>query len=359
MQAEAERRSRRTSRAGSAATTDDGVGLLLALAHNDVIAHIAQFLGVRSLVRFGATSITHRIVAAREVERRKARIAEIENEVGLLMVSQKQLPNLSAYINRKFHLGDYTERHDPGDYTETLFITGYHGLNGEEVVDIKELYSRIETKNNGEVCVINPRREDFIAAKKLVYDAMRLIDDEIGVFRKALVCIDGTSYFDVWEEFDEDDDDEPGDKIGIFHHERRKFFSFLKKFRISNNRWIPQPRTTVGSLFILPYCFYFPPRGELSRMSSERIKRASRLARLAWDNVYGQFDDILFTKTIKMAEAGDVDAFRIAARELFFHGDKFKHMKTYLFNMISMADGHDPSRQGSVRLDYPQHLGLT
>jgi hypothetical protein len=149
-----------------------------------------------------------------------------------------------------------------------------------------------------------------------------------GLLRKALVCTDGASYFDIWVEYDNDNDDKPGDKIGIFYHERRKFFLYVKRFRILNIRWIPHP-LAAGSLLILPCCFYFPPQSELRRMSSECIKRASRLTKMAWDNVYAQFNNILEIKMIEMVEAGDIDAFCIAARELFFNGDKFKHMNGY------------------------------
>ena len=52
------------------------------LAISDFIAHaVVQFLGVRSLVRFGAACKSHALVVSREVERRKGCIAAVENEV--------------------------------------------------------------------------------------------------------------------------------------------------------------------------------------------------------------------------------------------------------------------------------------
>jgi hypothetical protein len=93
----AERRSRQKSRGGSTAKPA-GVGLLL--EHSDVIADVVQYLGVRSLVRFGATRKSNRAAVAKEVERRKAHIAEIEDEVTLLMAAQKQPTNLTVYIQK-------------------------------------------------------------------------------------------------------------------------------------------------------------------------------------------------------------------------------------------------------------------
>jgi hypothetical protein len=52
------------------------------LALSDFIAHaVVQFLGVRSLVRFGAACKSHAPVVSREVERRKGCIARAQNEV--------------------------------------------------------------------------------------------------------------------------------------------------------------------------------------------------------------------------------------------------------------------------------------
>ena len=52
------------------------------LALSDFIAHaVVQFLGVRSLVRFGAACKSHALVVSREVERRKGCIARAQNEV--------------------------------------------------------------------------------------------------------------------------------------------------------------------------------------------------------------------------------------------------------------------------------------
>ena len=196
------------------ATTKDDCHFELA----DFIASmVVQFLGVRSLAAFGATSKSHRAALANEVDRRKACIAEIEVEVTNLMASEKQSAKLSAYINRAIHLYGNGEGSYDGD-----------GLD--------EMHSHLE-EENGEVEINNPSRDNFLAAKILVYNAMHLIDDEVGIFHKRLVTTDdGTEYFDIWEDVrisDHSDHeiafpfgiDEPGDKINIFREERSKFFS--------------------------------------------------------------------------------------------------------------------------------------
>jgi hypothetical protein len=97
------------------------------------------------------------------------------------------------------------------------------------------MYSHLE-EESGEVAVRNPTREHFLAAKTIIYDAMRLIDDEIGIFQVRSATADGSNYFDVWEDVIISDQpshtiayqfgtEEPGDKIDMFREERRKFFA--------------------------------------------------------------------------------------------------------------------------------------
>lgn len=220
---------------------------------------VAEFLGVRSLVCFGATSKSNRLTATKEVERRKMRIAEVEVDVLRLMTSQKQTAKLSAYIDR------------------TLY---FHGEGGYDGGGFDEMYSHLE-EESGEVIVRNPTRENFLAAKTMIYNGMRLIDDEIGIFHVRSATAEGSDYFDVWEDVIISDHpshaiafpfgtEEPGDKIDMFREERRKFFA-------DDSRTVRGP-PSVGSLFLLPGCFYFPLRGGLSRMSGDDIAEASSLA---------------------------------------------------------------------------------
>ena len=60
------------------ATTKDDCHFELA---DFISSMVVKFLGVRSLVAFGATSKSHRAALANEVDRRKACIAEVEVEV--------------------------------------------------------------------------------------------------------------------------------------------------------------------------------------------------------------------------------------------------------------------------------------
>ena len=227
--------------------------------------------------------------------------------------------------------------------------------------------------------------DNFIAVKKLVYNAMRLIDDEIGIFHQRLVTTESNNYYDIWEDvklpkgpsrFNEYYEDispwstglpsiifdgrtevirsdhnialpfgkrEPGDKIRLFRWERKKFYSRARM--TSSSR-----KSTVGPLFILPRCFYFSPRGEMSRMSRGAIKKASRWA--CWIDVHKflpidqLFEHLIEEKAIEIAEDGNVDAFRIAARELFFNRAPF--MKEYLLKIITIADAKFDEGNGII-----------
>jgi hypothetical protein len=85
----------------SRSTVDDGGSVTSAgeesngLALSDFIVYaVAPFLGVRSLVRFGATSKSHAVVVSKEVERRKACISAAEDEVKRLTMKglERQSP---------------------------------------------------------------------------------------------------------------------------------------------------------------------------------------------------------------------------------------------------------------------------
>ena len=324
---------------------EDGIELLLL----DVIGEeVVRFLGVRSLISFGATSRAYRIVMEKEVERRKAYISQVEVEVTQLMAAMHQPPNLKAYINKKldvYYSAGNQEPEDTDDYEDC-------GLTEEDYEEVKDLYALVEKESGGGVRVSNPTREDFIAAKKLVYTAMRLIDDEIDIFytASAAMPMEEAKYFDVWEDDESYDDafseeeqvlpfgvDEPGDKIEIFSAERQKFFSVVKS---RGRKGLP------GSLFILPFCFFFPLYGDFSTMSIECIRKAIKDVNTGVAYAYflrtemmfpGEFDSALDNVAKKIAADGNIDAFRVAAREVFFNHSK--DMKPYLKKTIMLANG--------------------
>ncbi len=246
---------------GSADSTN-GSGGSLALA--DFIAPaVVQFLGVRSLVQFGATCESYQDVVQEEVKRRKACIAVFEAEVKSLMGEQ------------------------PGSI---------------------------------------PLRANVLAARNLVETAKRLIDDEINFHEKLgrmeLRFDDEFHWHDFdWRDFD------------FFLEERKKFF-----------------HEELGSLYILPDCFYFPPGGESSSPSQTDIARASQTAswiwgaedhmgsvyewcmddpdwyRKDWEQPFRKFHlsgaDFFTYECMEDAAyalaRGSIDAFRIAARKVFF-----------------------------------------
>ena len=195
--------------------------------------------------------------------------------------------------------------------------------------------------------VRNPTRENFLAAKTMIYNGMRLIDDEIGIFHVRSATAEGSDYFDVWEDVIISDHpshaiafpfgtEEPGDKIDMFREERRKFFA-------DDSRTVRGP-PSVGSLFLLPGCFYFPLQGGLSRMSGDDIAEASSLAAsimgaykwiLREGDEAEHFNRIVEKKAMEMLEEDFIDAFRVVARELFFES---KFMRDVLWKIISTAD---------------------
>ena len=101
---------------------------------------VVQFLGVRSLVTYGATSTSNLIVMKNEIERRKAVIVKTEYDVAKLMAAQRQSNDLEMFINYIIETGD-----------------------------------KRSAKEGITVTVSNPTRDNFLLAKQLVYNAMRLI----------------------------------------------------------------------------------------------------------------------------------------------------------------------------------------
>lgn len=131
----------------------------------DFIAPIVvEFLGVRSLVRFGATSKTHRVVVLNEVMRRRKVVALIEEDVSNLIGSTHEV--------------------------------------------MKSNFVRF-----------NIPRDDVNEARALVHTAMRLIDDEIGIIEThpemERYCCESWEQDYEWKDTD------------VFFLERRKFLPLI------------------------------------------------------------------------------------------------------------------------------------
>jgi hypothetical protein len=324
---------------------------------SDVVAtNVLRFLGVRSLVNFGATGKSNRIAMLVEIERRKKHIADTEIEVARLMSDQHQSPILSAYIRKKLQFYFARNGEEPEDQAGTYEDSHKFDLSEDDYYEVKDLYSLVMYECGGEqIRLNNLRHVDFIAAKKLVYNAMRLIDDEIGIFyatenSDTLIDEDGqvsihTNYFDVQEDDPTDNDSEynqtgrlsddvPGDDIHLFRKEREKFFSLATRRQIINEG--------PGSLFILPKCFLIPPEivRDVGSVPIECIRAAIRAIDCAMFNFrMGQpCDWNLFTNTLHKNTAlrnENIEAFRVVAREeFFFEQNCFFHRE----KMIKLAD---------------------
>lgn len=257
------------------------------LANADFIAPVVvQYLGVRSLMRFGASCRYHASVTSNEVERRRRLVARIEAEVVRLMgVADDGTP---------------------------------HGA---------------------------PTRGGYARAAEASARAMRLIDDEVDILRRKMVI---KSYYDIWCGW------EPEYKwreYDVFLHERKRFLDYDTFYR----------EHTVGPLHVLPRCFYFPPRRELKRPSPEMIRKASTLAwqvwanNEGWEDLYadpitedsddtdapmGHHECVKITAHVLACDAnnGMIDAFRIAARSLFFSEPT---SRACLWSTIEMADRYE------------------
>ena len=242
------RKSRKPSSSSSPASSP------FALRDNLISRECLQYLGTRSLVRFGAASKSHGGAVSDEVKRRKARIAAIETEVKALLGS-------------------------PDDV---------------------------------------PPRADVMKARALAAEAKIWIDDEVNLHDK--IC---NKYVE--------DVDCQSDRL--FSEERKKFIA----------EW-----TTVGTLHMLPLCFYLPPDGEATRPDKETLSWAEK--KVSW--LWGAEDHMGFVYTCdlsipeydyedpfrkyehthasfftyecmegtahQLAGDGRIDAFRIAARKAFF-----------------------------------------
>jgi hypothetical protein len=247
---------------------------------------IVQFLGVRSLVRFGATSKFHKGVLLGEVERRRKQIVAVEAEVAQLLASRPDAV---------------------------------------------------------------PTRMNVIAATKLVECTRRLIDDELDFhdkIGKRELIIDNDEY--TWKELDP------------FFQERMKFLPGSTGER------------EAGSLYVLPMCFYCPPEDESSNPCREDVAEATEYARMiygvqrqlmqvhdypwGWDRLnYEQplrkFDLIgaeRFARFMKVKAGefvqrgmdddawGMADAFRIAAREVFFKSPGARDCLWYTIERVDL-----------------------
>jgi hypothetical protein len=226
---------------------------------------IVQYLGVRSLCRFGATSKFHKAVVLGEVERRKKCIAVVEAEVAQLVAAV-------------------------------------------------------------------PTRMNIITATKLVECTRRLIDDEFDfhdkIGRRELIIDNDSGYMY----------DELRDIFEPFFHERMKF--------LPGSAW----EREVGSRYVLPICFYCPPEGESSNPSTEAINDQIKMANKVWhaNTLMGyvidmnccddDWDRLEYEQPLRkfnldgadrftgfadscayhLVRGGMADAFRVAAREVFF-----------------------------------------
>lgn len=172
---------------------------------------VVQYLGVRSLVRFSATSKSNKAVADKEVGRREEEIANIKKQLKILM-----------------------------------------GADHGECGGIKDQFSRFTTK-----------RSNMTKAIELSNRALRMIDDEIDFQRKL-----GTREM-FWDDCDYyDSDDFDWAEHDIFYEVRKEFVLDACK--------------PLGSLVMLPECFYCPPEGDMCKPSDELIKKARKTVVWIW-----------------------------------------------------------------------------
>ena len=142
---------------GKKARSDDNSAFGLA----DFIAPtVAQYLGVRSLVRFGATSKPSTLVVNEEAQRRKTRIAEIEEEVKWLMGPQPESVPSRANVTAAKKLAGIAKRmiDDEIDFHKDLSLN--------ELVFNKQYCFRWDKSNNFQHRVYDWRELDFFFSER-------------------------------------------------------------------------------------------------------------------------------------------------------------------------------------------------
>ena len=209
-----------------------------------------------------------------------------------------------------------------------------------------------------------PPRENVIVATEVANRGKLLIDDEIEWIQEknytvGLRC-DDVSY---------DDSVKDGD-FDLFFQERKKFLQGT-------------PFTKVGSLYILPLCFYVPIKGESSNLSQEAIKQATRLAWRVWDaedlmqcliSHFGDHHDwvafyrlncghpfrkfhlpgaemfVTFMEDVahSLVRHGGTNAFRIAAREVYLEAPESRDCLWYTLERADAFAQHENDVQSNL-----------
>lgn len=216
---------------------------------------VVQYLGTRSLVRFGSAIKSHGTVVSNEVVRRKERIAAIETQVAALLGAPEDVP----------------------------------------------------------------LRDNVLRASDLAQEAKTLIDDEVNLHDT--ICNSAIDEIDC-------------DHDKLFANERKMFLADIFE--------------GAGSLYILPLCFYLPPTGESTHPPKKQVSAAYRKAEWLWnaeDTMQGVYEcdwsihfydyedpfrkfrhlladfytnECMHETADELVFADALDAFRIAARKVFF-----------------------------------------
>jgi len=344
---------RRSNRLASKAEVSNSiVGGELAIA--DFIAPtVVHFLGVQSLLRFGATCKAYQVVVSSEVVRRKDYIAEIEGEVVRLLMFQKQSVELTEYIaGEALYDMEYSDFPEDGtslyfDNARTRFIENSSVIGDDEAVNIN-----------------NPLPGDVIGANQMVYDGMRLIDDELFALHKKGARVYDGIYEDLsprdniatcpymWDTdeafgdlFSRIADNVPPSILEQFDV-LRSISKDLKDAGLCRRSIFRQECDTLLSLTNFPAMFYFPPMPidyRISSISRGAIRKASRhvaLVRAAFlvngletaealmhggmqcnnnrASANHKFHECIVSTALGLARDGTIDAFRIVAREAVF-----------------------------------------
>jgi hypothetical protein len=344
---------RRSNRLASKTEVSNSiVGGKLAIA--DFIAPtVVHFLGVQSLLRFGATCKAYQVVVSSEVLRRKDYIAEIEGEVARLLTYQKQSVELTEYIEGEaLYDMEYSDFPEDGtslyfDNARTRFIENSSVIGDDEAVNIN-----------------NPHPGDVIAANQMVYDGMRLIDDELFALHKEGATVSDGIYEDLsprdkiaTRPYMWDTDEAFGDLFSrIADHVPpsileqfdvlRSISEDMKDAGLCRRSIFRQECDTLLSLTNFPAMFYFPPMSidySISALSRGAIRKASRhvaLVRAAFlvngletaealmhggmqcnnnrVSANHKFHECIVSTALGLARDGIIDAFRIVAREAVF-----------------------------------------
>lgn len=221
-----------------------------------IVPTVLEYCGVRSLVRFGVTSKSHRDVALNEVVRRRKVVALIEEDVSNLIGSTHEV------------------------------------MNSEDLNSVR----------------YNIPRDNVNKARALVHTAMRLIDDEIGIIENhpemEQYCCGSWEEDYEWKDTD------------VFYLERRKFLPLIHSKDVIGPMYVFPDCfyfSTQGEISEVSQDDF----QKAARQAKSLLDAIKDFAEDGQDDD-GSLDQLIEVCAFNLTKDGIIDAFRVAARSISY-----------------------------------------